>query len=281
MGDGATDGQAFGADVTYKVNTQLAVQERIGSYGIAQQFIVPMLQRHFPERRPETVRVLDVGCGLGFAIIGLRELGYDAWGLEPGGRQFDADPRALPYILPLFTHEVPQEHPDMEKFDLIMSHGVIEHVGTSDGNARLVPDFQSYRAMFICSQVDLLRPRGLLVVCGPNRLFPFDFQHGDHTYGFLGPLKQSIPPLKYLTLPWHEKNHLASFSDLEKIARRCGLPVRFLDESQQDYSSMSQLRDRPFAAASFRAYINAVSLLPRSLRRFLETHTIFVCQRVA
>jgi SAM-dependent methyltransferase len=272
---------AHGADPDYKVGEQLALQERIGSYGIATRFIVPILRRYFPGRRPETVRVLDVGCGLGWAIIGLRELGFDAWGLEPGGRRHDADPRALPYIYPFFSQDLLQRCPEIEKFDLIMSHGVIEHVGTSDGNADLVSDFCDYREIFICSQIDLLRCGGVLVVCGPNRLFPFDFQHGDHTYGVLSTLKRHAPTLRHLTIPWHRRNHLVSYADLREIAQRSGRQLAFHDQSQRNYSSMSQLRQHRYLAATFNAYRIVVSLLPRPLRRHLETHTIFICQLVA
>jgi SAM-dependent methyltransferase len=269
---------AHGADPHYKVGNELAVQERIGTYGIAQRFVAPMLRRHFSGRPPETVRVLDVGCGLGFAILGLRNLGYDAWGLEPGGRRDDADARALPYIYPFFSQDLLKRYPDIQKFDLVMSHGVIEHVGTADGNADLVPDYQQYRETFVHSQLELLKPKGILIVCGPNRLFPFDFQHGDHKYGVLGSLKRRIPILCHLTIPWHERNHLVSYGDLQNIALQSAQRLRFLDEGQSKYSSMSRLRNRRYLALTFDAYRKVVSVLPRRIRRLLETHTIFSCQ---
>lgn len=271
---------AHGADPAYKVGEKLRIQEIIGSEGIARRFVAPLLRRHFPGREPATIRVLDVGCGLGRAIIALRELGYDAWGLEPGGRLNDADRDVRNYIYTCFSQDIPSLHPEMEKFDLIMSHGVIEHVGTTDGNADLVPDYESFREIFIASQLALLRSGGLLLVCGPNRLFPFDFQHG-HRYGVLPALKTRLPFLKYLTIPWHPRNHLVSHAELQRIAQKSSFAVDFLDESQRNYSSMSQLRNRPLMRAAFKTYITIVSPLPLVLRRHLETHTVFVCRRVA
>jgi len=270
--------EAYGADPDYKVGEQLAMQEQLGSEGIAKRFVAPMLQRHFAHRRPETVRVLDVGCGLGHTINVLRELGYDAWGLEPGGRRKDADSRAAPFILPYFSQDLPQSRPDIEKFDMVMSHAVIEHVGTTDGNGDLAPDYRDYRVLFVNSQLDLLRPGGLLLLCGPNRLFPFDFQHGDHQYGVLGPLKRSVPALRHITIPWHKRNFLVSYGDMAAIARQSGRRLTFLDEPQRGYSSMSQFRNRPSLQAAYRAYISGVSMLPRAVRRPFETHTILVCR---
>ncbi|HUB44379.1 MAG TPA: methyltransferase domain-containing protein [Acetobacteraceae bacterium] len=269
---------AYGADPDYKVGEQLAIQEKLGSEGIAKRFVAPMLRRQFSDRGPEAVRVLDVGCGLGHTINALRELGYDAWGLEPGGRRHDADSRAAGFILPYFSQDLLRNRPDLEKFDMVMSHAVIEHVGTTDGNGDLAPDYRDYRVLFVNSQLDLLRPGGLLLLCGPNRLFPLDFQHGDHTYGVLGPLKRAAPMLRHVTIPWHKRNFLVSYGDMAAIARESGRRLTFLDEPQRGYSTMSQFRDRPRLQAAYRAYIASISLLPRAVRRPFETHTILVCR---
>jgi hypothetical protein len=89
-----------------------------------------------------------------------------------------------------------------------------------------------------------------------------------------------VPALRHLTIPWHRRNHLVSYADLRKIAQRSGHRLKFLDESQSNYSSMSMLRERPYIAAIFNAYRTVSAQLPLLLRRHLETHTIFVCQLV-
>lgn len=270
---------AHGADPDYKVGDTLRIQETLGGEGFARRFVAPLLRRHFPGREPASIRVLDVGCGMGHAVAALRQLGYDAWGLEPGGRLNDALPEMRAFVHPCFSQDVPRLYPEMEKFDLAMSNGVIEHVGTRDGNADLVPNYRGFREIFVTSQLALLRPGGLLLICGPNRLFPFDFQHG-HYYGPLPTLKKALPLCHYMTIPWHKGNHLATYADLRRIAEASGFAVDFLDESQRNYSSMSQLRNRPLLRAAFKSYITAVALLPLPFRRLFETHTVFVCCRL-
>lgn len=40
---------------------------------------------------PKGSRILDVGCGQGVVVKVLREQGFEAFGLEPGGRYYQAD----------------------------------------------------------------------------------------------------------------------------------------------------------------------------------------------
>lgn len=157
-----------------------------------------------------------------------------------------------------------------------MSHGVVEHVGTVDGAAALAPDFKSWRRQFLQSQIDLLKPGGLLLTCGPNRLFFFDFQHGPQMHGMLGKLKGAVPALKPLTIPWDRRNHLVSHGDLAALVDRN--KVTLLTERQSDYLSLSSLDRRPLLSTIFKAYIGIVSALPFVIRRHFETHTLFLAR---
>ena len=77
---------AHGADPQFKLNQELRLREKIGSAAQAERYVNRLIKKHFPGRPASSIRVLDVGTGQGFAVKALRNLGYDAWGLEPGGR---------------------------------------------------------------------------------------------------------------------------------------------------------------------------------------------------
>ena len=270
---------AHGADENYRLNDELRIRERLGASAMAERYISEIIKTYLPGKASSDVRVLDVGTGQGMAVKALRELGYDAYGLEPGGRFSDMDEAIRPYVYRVFSQDLERIHPEVEKFDLLFSNGVVEHVGTTDGNADLVPNFIEYRNTFITSQLSLLKKDGVLVVIGPNRLFPFDFQHGDHYYGFVQYLDK-IPFLKYTTIPWHPRNHLCSYNDIKSLAEESGYDVEFIHITQEKYCSLTKLRNSPILRSIFKSYVYVTSFLPFYLRRFFEPHTVFVCRRL-
>jgi len=272
--------EAHGADADYRLNDEARIRERLGASAMAERYISQIIKTSFPGRPPSDIRVLDVGTGQGLAVKTLRELGYDAYGLEPGGRFSDMDEAVRPYVYRVFSQDLERVHPEVEKFDLLFSNGVVEHVGTTDGNAALVPNYIEYRDIFVRSQLSLLRVGGILVIIGPNRLFPFDFQHGDHYYGIIQYL-DNIPFLKYMTIPWHPKNHLCSYNDIRVLAEKSGYDVEFIHTTQEKYCSLTRLRNSPVQRSIFKFYVHATALLPFYLRQFFEPHTVFICRLVA
>jgi SAM-dependent methyltransferase len=272
---------AHGADPQFKLNQELRLREKIGSAAQAERYVNRLIKKHFVGRPASSIRVLDVGTGQGFAVKALRNLGYDAWGLEPGGRLDDAEPGVRPFIYRVYSQDLLNQHPEIERFDFIFSSGVVEHVGTTDGNSDLVENYREYRKVFMESQLSLLRVGGILCVTGPNRLFPFDFQHGDHYYHSILKVLDRLPVLKNATIPWHPRNHLVSYRDLQKIAAALPYKVEFLYESQADYSSMTKIRKFALLKVIFLTYIKAVSALPFAIRQYLETHTVFICRLTA
>ena len=112
------------------------------------------------------------------------------------------------------------------------------------GSAGQVENYREYRKVFMESQLALLRAGGILLVSGPNRLFPFDFQHGDHYYHGILKIFDHLPLLKHATLPWHRDNHLVSCRDVQKIVAALPYKVEFLHESQADYRSMTKIRNQ-------------------------------------
>jgi len=148
-GEASMVSYAHGADESYTLNDELRFRERMGASAMAERYISQIIRTYFPDRSPSSIRVLDVGTGQGMAVKTLRTLGYDAYGLEPGGRFSDVDEDVRPYVYRVFSHDLEKTHPEVEKFDLLFSNGVVEHVGTTDGNADLVVDYIEYRSLFI------------------------------------------------------------------------------------------------------------------------------------
>lgn len=82
--------------------------------------------------RPDT-RVLDLGCGEGAKVRAMREQGLDAWGCDirmytsPAARQLIDAGFVKP--IPMDPYRLPYED---ERFDLILSTEVLEHVMNPD-----------------------------------------------------------------------------------------------------------------------------------------------------
>ena len=100
------------------------------------------------------------------------------------------------------------------RFDLILSHEVIEHVADD--------------RLAVQEMVRTLRPGGRLILFCPNRWYPFEthgmYWKGKYIFG-------NIPLLNYLPKPWRNRvaPHVRAYTsrDLEKLFR--DLPVRFLE----------------------------------------------------
>ena len=130
-------------------------------------------------------RVLDAGCGAGEYVEEFVRRGADASGVE-----FNADKVA----------HYRQRHPDSPRvtqgdiariaapdasFDLILFNEVLEHVLEEEAA--------------LAEARRLLRPRGLLALFSPNRLYPFE-THGVRTRRSHRALSPWIPGVPYLPL---------------------------------------------------------------------------------
>ena len=142
-------------------------------------YLVPLI------KKLKVTAILDVGCGLGTMVKALRDLHYDAYGVD------------LPALGKYWREQsLPKEHffvvgpssmrlPFYENsFDFVYSFGVAEHVGTSDGHAARRPDYHDIRREWLREIYRIVRPGGFLLIGGPNRNFPIDVAHGlDTTAG--------------------------------------------------------------------------------------------------
>jgi SAM-dependent methyltransferase len=124
-------------------------------------------------------RVLDAGCGVGQTVERLVEHGVDAYGFDllenvkywqGYGRRPDR------YVV---TAPVDPVLPYADgAFDFVFSFGVIEHVGTSDGDTTRLSDYDDIRRRWVAELLRVVRPGGSLLLAGPNKNFPIDVAHG-------------------------------------------------------------------------------------------------------
>lgn len=159
--------------------------EYVGTASRVVDFYLPAALSRSKNGRP--LRLLDSGCGNGISVDLLGEAGIEAWGNDVSAlrkwqwqeRKFRrrlvvADTRRLPF-------------PD-GSFDLVISSGVLEHVGVEEGRnpgyfVRPRADRDAQRLDFLRELVRVLAPGGQLYLDFPNGAFPIDFWHGDRPGG--------------------------------------------------------------------------------------------------
>ena len=129
---------------------------------------------------PPAARVLDCGCGNGLSVDLLIEHGFDAWGNDLSQlRKWQWRERAHRDRL-VVASALSLPFPD-DAFDVILSSGVIEHIGVSETSipryaVTPLPNRDELRAQFLR---ELLRVAPTVYLDCPNGAFPIDFWHGD------------------------------------------------------------------------------------------------------
>ena len=182
--------------------------------------------------------ILDNGCGVGMYVKHLGEHGGRVFGLE---YEFERllEARA---VSPLLTCAAGENLPyPAERFDLVLSHEVLEHVEN---------DRQALEEI-----MRVLRTGGLLALFVPNRGYPFE-THGIYWFGkyHFGnkPLVNYLPTFLRNKLAPHVRAYTRR--DLNRLF--AGLPVRFLR--------------RTVIFGAYDNLINRFGALGRFLRRFLQ-----------
>ncbi|HEX2861967.1 MAG TPA: class I SAM-dependent methyltransferase [Lacunisphaera sp.] len=116
------------------------------------------LEPHLPADRG--IVILDVGCGRGYALAFLRDLGYTALtgvDSDPGQVEF-ARSRNLPVTLVENTPELLRAH--AARYDLILLMDVLEHIPVAQ------------QTEFLSAVTGALRPGGKIIVTVPNASSP-------------------------------------------------------------------------------------------------------------
>lgn len=205
-----------------------------------QEFLVPILNRLSVQK------ILEVGCGNGFAPIQLRENGFDCYGIAPEFRVNITETH--PFLFPGEGKEL-HMFPD-EYFDLVYSLEVIEHVGTLDGRLELSENYSEERKLFV---KELCRvAKRYVVIATPNKYFIVD-EHGTdhkgkHGFRFHSPFEKKTLSTRELQAMFREcgfSNYsfigASGYYELERIENKMGRLGVFIAEKLLDISSNKYL----------------------------------------
>jgi SAM-dependent methyltransferase len=136
-------------------------------------YIVPLIDRC------DAHSILDVGCGIGTMVRTLLDSGYDAYGTDLAGLTRFWSQQNHPTERFSVVGPIDLELPfDDCSLDFVFSLGAIEHVGTSDGHASRLPQYQLIRRNWLREIFRTVRSGGWMLIGGPNRGFPIDVAHG-------------------------------------------------------------------------------------------------------
>jgi SAM-dependent methyltransferase len=172
------------------------------------RYWIPLFQKLWPEGHASR-RILSLGCGVGADVERLVECGFDAYGLDNGKRTAVwAARRRFPERL----FRANGKHMPFEDatFDAIFCGCVFPHVGVVGTTFDTTDDCEAQRTELAAEMARVLRPGGRIIVCNPNRFFPFDIFHG-HQAG-----KVVLRP----TMPWQRL--LLSRGDYFRMFRAFG-----------------------------------------------------------
>lgn len=161
------------------------------NYGIEKRYRAIM-------RYIETGRMLDVGCGTGAFLDGMRERGWEVEGIEPGVRAASYAREELGLEIHNTTLETAQLEP--ASLDLVTMWNVLEHLSDP------LQGLHRIRAT--------LRPGGLLVVAIPNLDSYDQALFGHHWAGY-------DLPRHLFAFPASTMERMVLAAGFEVLARRC------------------------------------------------------------
>ncbi len=158
-------------------------------------------------------QVLENGCGVGMYVEKLAPHAGRVIGLEYDFERSLAAHERSPYILNAAGEALPFP---AERFDLVLSHEVIEHV--QDDTAALA------------EMVRTLKPGGRAVIFCPNRGYPFEthgiYWRGNYKFG-------NIPLVNWLPRRWRDQlaPHVKVYTRRDLKELLAGLPVKVVEQT--------------------------------------------------
>lgn len=138
--------------------------------------------------------VLEIGCSSGYLLRGIRDKGYEVYGVDPsdGFVQYAKNHYGLTVVSGMFPDAVPNEWGD--RFSMIIALHVLEH--TDD-------------PIYILKSIrERLKYGGLLILEVPD-------------------LNRAVTVRKYLQQNYFQKSHIWDFSGItiKRLLEKCGLKV--------------------------------------------------------
>lgn len=203
-------------------------------------------------------KICSVGCGIGYDVELFDKLGYDCYGFDPGNRVKKWQELDLSVTKKLKVGRAEDIPFDYESFDFMYALEVIEHVGCKDGYWELENDYLAMRISFLESCLRMLKNNGKLMISTSNRFFPIDFGHGHH-YSKLTNIFAKLGIR--LTIPWHKKNFVVSYSDMKKMLKNSVFKDQFVIY-QHSTTNYPQTTSKGLKGKIARVFLNFFSSYP-------------------
>ncbi|RIL07156.1 MAG: hypothetical protein DCC71_04065 [Proteobacteria bacterium] len=149
-------------------------EEKTGRF-LASNYLLPLVQRLFPGRDPRSLRVLSIGCGVGSDVEVLGAAGYEAYGVDAGGRPQLWRRRSHPERF-FFANAKHLPFRD-ERFDFVFLCCVIPHIGVVGDTYVTAPGYAEERQRAWDEALRVLKPGGQIMLSAPNKRCPLDLFH--------------------------------------------------------------------------------------------------------
>ncbi len=162
--------------------------EEIGVRHRILQFYLPLFLSHARAigKPPESMRVLDCGCGNGAGVEYLASSGFEAYGIDIAPFRVEQwqERAKLPRVHLLRADAASLPFPE-SYFDIVFSCGMLEHIGVAEEctpgyRVTPLPRQAELRQSFLAESMRVLKPHGTVYIDHPNGSFPIDFWHNDY-----------------------------------------------------------------------------------------------------
>ncbi len=161
--------------------TELA-SERHNNVWRTENYVLPLIDQLFTGvSNKKTVRILSVGCGNGEDVDTFIEYGYSAMGVDTGYRSEEWKRRKHSECFKLADAKILPFEDGV--FDLVLSFGVIEHIGAVGDSLELLSNYQEHREQYAKEILRVAKNSGYVLITTPNKRFPLDMWHGPFVFG--------------------------------------------------------------------------------------------------